>query len=268
MKRTKSQTMSSENVRCYLSYFVTGFGLLGVLALAVLILRSAAEGEESDTAKLLLSSILPLLGTWVGTVLAYYFAKENFESAARATKELAGIDEKLRSVPATTAMIPIAEAETRQLKPDEKPEDLKLTDLITQMTQAKHHRLPVLDEKGAAVYIIHLSTLNDFVASQALGAAAAATPAAPAGDAAAAATPAAPGVAGLTIADLRNQRAELFRMINAWTCVQRTATLADAKQMMDGLRDCSDVFVTESGQFDEPVIGWITNAKISLHSKA
>ena len=69
----------------------------GVLGLAVLIMLTATAGQESDTAKLLLSSILPLLGTWVGTVLAYYFAKENFESAARATGRLAGI-EKLRSI--------------------------------------------------------------------------------------------------------------------------------------------------------------------------
>jgi hypothetical protein len=243
------QTTFAEKVRCYLGIIITIAGILGVTIIAIVIMIVAETGKKSETAQFLLTSLLPVIGTWVGTVLAYYFAKENFESAARTTKELAGIDERLRSVPVTTAMIEIGKADKLQLKKSQDPESLKLKDLIDQMTKAKRQRLPVLDEKGAPVYIIHLSSLTDFVARQALGAAGAA-------------------VAGLTIADLKNQRADLFRMIGAWACVKRTATLADAKQTMDALRNCSDVFVTESGRIDEPVIGWVTNAEIALHSKA
>jgi hypothetical protein len=245
----KRRTMSSENVRCWLSYIVTGFGVLGVLGLAVLIMLTAAAGEEGDTAKLLLSSILPLLGTWVGMVLAYYFAKENFESAARATEKLAGL-EKLRSVPVTTAMIPVAQADKRQLKAGETAEGLLLKDLVDQMAKAKRNRLPVLDEKGKAVYVIHLSSVTDFIAEKSL----------------AGTKP--DDVAKLTIADLKTARTDLFDRIRAWVCVPRDGTLADAKTAMEGLPNCSDVFVTESGRTDEPVIGWVTNVEIAFHSKA
>ncbi len=246
----KRQIISSENVRCWLSYIVTGFGVLGVVALGVAIMWTAEPNQKSDMAKLLLSSILPLLGTWVGTVLAFYFAKENFESAARATEKLAGIEERLRSVPVATAMILIGKAERRQLKAGEKPEDLKIKELVEQMTKAKRQRLPVLDEKGAALYIIHLSSLTEFIARESLRGA-------PPAD-----------IEKLTIGQLKVSAKDLFDKIVAWRPVPRGGTLADAKRAMESQADCSDVFVTESGGADEPVLGWVTNADIALHSKA
>jgi len=47
-------------------------------------------------------SVLPLLGVWVGTLLAYYFSKENFEAATKSVTEMAreiGGMEKLRAIP-------------------------------------------------------------------------------------------------------------------------------------------------------------------------
>jgi len=116
--------------------------------------------------------------------------------------------------------------------------------------QPKRNRLPVFTEKGAAVYVIHLSSLTDFVAQKFL------------------AGLKAEEIAALTVAELKSQRTGLFNRIRAWTCVARTGTLADAKQAMEGSPHCSDVFVTDSGRPDEPVIGWVTNVEIALHSKA
>src|SRR5207249_1769896 len=41
------------------------------------------------------------------------------------------------------------------------------------------------------------------------------------------------------------------------------ATLAAAKQAMEKTPQCQDVFVTASGQPDEPVVGWLTNVDIT-----
>jgi hypothetical protein len=148
-------------------------------------------------------------------------------------------------------MIPIAKADKRKLQPGEDPESLNLKELITQMTKAKRNRLPVLDDKGAGVYVIHLSSLTDFVAERSLGGM----------------DP--KDIEKLTIADLtKHSRTDLLDKIRAWRCVPRAATLADAKTAMEGLSDCSDVFVTESGGKEEPVIGWVTNVEIAFHSKA
>ncbi len=239
-----------EWVRGWLGIGIVVFGIVGVTAIAITIMCVADPKKSDETAKLLLSSVLPLLGTWVGTVLAYYFAKESMETATRTTRELAGIEEKLRSVAVTTAMIPIGQADKLQMKRNQDPEKLVLKDLIDQMVKAKRNRLPVLSETGAAMYVIHRSTLTEYVAEKALGAAAGAAP------------------PSLTIADLKNERSDLFKKINAWACVGQAMTLAHAKQSMEAVADCSDVFVTESGRSDEPVVGWITNVEISRHAKA
>ena len=46
------------------------------------------------------------------------------------------------------------------------------------------------------------------------------------------------------------------------------ATLGDAKATMEKTKNCQDVFVTENGRADEPVIGWLPNTDISKHAKA
>ena len=155
-------------------------------------------------------------------------------------------------MPVTAAMIRMEKKDTakRRLNAGEKPEDLKIKELVEEMNKAKRQRLPVLDEKGAAVYIIHLSTLTEFVAQKSLGGTAPAD------------------IEKLTIGQLKADAKDLFDKILAWKPVPRGGTLADAKKAMEALRDCSDVFVTESGQANEPVLGWVTNADIALYSKA
>ena len=58
---------------------VASFGGVFILS-AVLIVNSA---EEAEMQRLVFTTVLPLIGTWVGTVLAFYFSRENFESARR-----------------------------------------------------------------------------------------------------------------------------------------------------------------------------------------
>jgi hypothetical protein len=239
----------TERVRSWLGIIVVLWGIAALTVFGVAVIVVAQATEKLETTKTLLASLLPVLGTWVGTVLAYYFAKENFESAARTTKELVGVEEKLRSVPVTTAMIAIDKADKVQIKKDQDAEKLVLKDLLQKMDATKRNRLPVLSAAGAAIYVIHRSSLTEFVAQHSLEAAA--------------------GTAAttLTIGDLKNKRADLFCAIGGWASVKRDATLADAKKAMEAVPNCSDAFVTDSGRPSEPVVGWITNVEIWLHSK-
>jgi hypothetical protein len=41
--------------------------------------------------------------------------------------------------------------------------------------------------------------------------------------------------------------------------VSEECTLAEVKAKMDSIPDCRDVFVTQNGDKDEPVLGWVTN---------
>src|SRR5262249_1611345 len=94
-------------------------GYRNILALAVLIASVTGisllsitiiwkSGNTEESAKTVLTSVLPLLGSWVGTILAFYFSKENFEAATRSVTELAKQitpQEKLQSTPVRDKMI-------------------------------------------------------------------------------------------------------------------------------------------------------------------
>jgi len=49
--------------------------------------------------------------------------------------------------------------------------------------------------------------------------------------------------------------------------VSSKTTLGDAKAAMEKTKNCQDVFVTENGRSEEPVIGWLTNTEILKHVK-
>jgi hypothetical protein len=61
-----------------------------------------AGRNRAETSRLVFSSVLPLLGTWVGTVLAFYFARENLAAATESTLRLAGLE---TTTPVTNVMI-------------------------------------------------------------------------------------------------------------------------------------------------------------------
>jgi len=62
---------------------VSAIGGLVVLAATIICLDKASAKE-------VFNSLLPMFGTWVGTLLAFYFSKDNFEAATRSVTNMAG----------------------------------------------------------------------------------------------------------------------------------------------------------------------------------
>jgi hypothetical protein len=204
----------------------------------------------------------------VGTVLAFYFAKDNFEAASRSTKEILGIEQKLRSIPVKDAMIPIDKIDAfklgasiavpasgalpaRTVALPASADAILVDDALDYLAAKQRNRLPILDANGAGKYVIHVSTLDKFRSRQLR---------LPANSPAAAAK--------WTLNDLRVNDPDSFKAILAWATVGETATLADAKHAMETTPDCIDVLVTKSGKGDSPVVGWLTNIEIGQRSKA
>jgi hypothetical protein len=72
----------------------------------------------------------------------------------------------------------------------------------------------------------------------------------------------------LTLQYLLDDDTDLKRMFETtFATVAEDATLADAKIVMDKLPQCLDVFVTENGIRNEPIIGWLTNLIITESAK-
>jgi hypothetical protein len=259
-KKSRSSIMSNgteqaiasaadQQTRNRIAFWITFGGLIAVTILGAFVILLATKNDRGDASKLVFGSLLPLLGTWVGTVLAFYFAKANFESAAKNTKDLLGITERLRSTLFESVMLKMTDPSVikKTLVPPEKPESLKIAELVKIMRDNRRNRLPVLNSDSSPLFVIHLSTLTDFISTQAL-------------------TPGAKPVTDLTISDLQSLDPQLYQQILAWTCVKLGATLAEAKLAMETTPNCSDVFVTTSGRKSDPVVGWITNVEIGLRS--
>ncbi len=221
-----------------------------VSLVAVIILAGIAIHVEKGQAKDILTMVLPMIGTWVGTVLAFYFGKEQLEAATRSVTAIAREltpEEKLRSIKVTDKMIPRAAAHVAKDDPDK----LKLVDAVAGLEKEKKgNRLPVMTSDDKPRYVIHRSAIDRFIAKTA-----------------ASGSKSAADLQALTLKDLLGDPELESQLKNTFATVRETATLADAKRAMESIPWCQDVLVTRTGASDEPVIGWITNAIIEANSK-
>ena len=236
-----------RSTRFWLAIGLTGVSVLGVIVLSgITIWRSPVTDTELPMR--VMTTVLPLIGTWVGTVLAYYFSKENFEAATRSTAELVRQLtplERLKSIPVRQKMIAIKDVFFKSLPADEK---MLLVDIVDEMEKRKKgNRLPVLSDKSYPLYVLHRSTLDQYLAKEAR---------------------AGRDVKTLTLLALLNDAGMKDFLSTSFVTVKEDASLAEAKEVMEGKANCQDVFVTKAGGKDEEVRGLITNVIIQESSVA
>ncbi len=227
-------------------------GLTVVSVGAVVVLGVVIILKDGGKAEHVLSISLPLLGTWVGTVLAYYFSRENFESASRSVAAMAKAlttSEKLASLKVVDRMI---RNDPQTLFSRKEPTSgINLKQLLADMEAAKKgSRVPVFDSAGKVIrLVLHRSLIERFLSDRAL-----------------AGTPQGQ-LATLTLDDLLTVAA-LKNMAQGFAIVGDNDTLADAKKAMEDKKGdgCQDVFVTRGGKPTDEVIGWITNVIITNES--
>jgi hypothetical protein len=220
---------------------------LAVVTLSLVILGSAVW---SDKAKMddHLRLILPMIGTWVGVVLAFYFGKENLETATRSLTAIAKAstgDDRLQSISVKDKMIPRASMFFKSLPLAQ----VKLSDTLEEMTKAhKGERLPILGSAGEPAFVVHRSMIDKYLATTALNV-----------------TPA-PSLKTLTLEDLFRD-AEAQKIAASFQTLKDSGTLADAKRLIVADDSCQDVFITQDGTRTTPVIGWITNVIIEENAR-
>lgn len=219
------------------------FSVASVSALAITIV---VKGGDVQT---VMTAVLPLLGSWVGTVLAFYFSKDNFAAATRSVTELTRTitaQEKLQAILAKDKMILKSKMFSIPVTSDQ-----KLKDILDQLAQSrKGMRIPFLEQQDYPRYVIHRSIIDRFLAQKAL-------------------KPSTPPIKleDLTLGDLVNDPDWQEKIEQSIATVRENATLADVKAMMDRNPNCQDVFVTKAGTRDEPVLGWITNVIVEENTK-
>ena len=202
----------------------------------------------------LYTAILPLLASWVGTVLAFYFTKENFESANNNVKKL--VDqvttsaEKLKSIVAKSVMIDKVKISGFNYAEGKDDKAYKVKDLIGELDKTGRNRLPVFNPNGSIRFILHRSVLDRFVVKKTMKSA-----------------NAKPVDATIDALFKDKDDPDVKIYSQAFVVVGEEDSLAMAKRMMEGKTHALDVFVTKTGQANEPVTGWITNLIISENAK-
>jgi hypothetical protein len=235
-----------QNPRHFLAMTVT----LASVAV-VLLLAGLSIFKDGTKAGDVLAIVLPLLGTWVGTVLAYYFSRDNFEAASRSVEKMVSHVTAAETLAATLARTKMIQNDPQKLFSAKEPLDkIVLKDVMTELTRSKRgNRVPVFDAGGKlARLVVHRSLIERFLAGQALAGKTKAE------------------LEALSMADLLKDP-ELAKYAKAFVVVDESASLAKVKELMEALEHCQDAFVTRGGKPTDEVLGWITNVIIEENSK-
>lgn len=244
---------ADAETRNKLSFVIIKRVLLMIAVLVAISLIVAVTGgkDRFDYVKDILSIILPLLATWIGTVLAFYYSRVNIESAAKQTHELINkltSEQKLSGIDARDVMINMAGPGTEKLVIHEGTIDHVnlITDILNGILIKKDkNRLPIVDDRGVVLFIIHRSAIEQFI------------------------------VDAQNNKNFSREQLTLSAILEDghWKIIfQSFATirvddkLYEAKKAIDNNKYCDDVFVTEDGTPGTPARGWITNVIVGQHS--
>lgn len=229
---------------------ISGATILAI-SLAVLIgaaLRGADKLESAST--MVFNALLPLLGTWVGTVLAYYFSRKNFEAASQSVERMVTLttEQKLAQIFVEKEMLRPGQITLYRIPTSKTAKDVPLKDLLA-LIGPSVTRIPVVDAGGVVQYILHQSGLYKFVADKALAGKSQAD------------------IDKLTLQDLVDD-ATLKNWVANIVYVPASASVGVAKATMEAQKGCQDLIATKTGAKDEPMLGWMTNVQIASLSKA
>lgn len=222
--------------------FVSSFLLIALIVFGVFLTSS----DKDKASELIITSILPVIGAWVGAVIAFYFSSKNLESATNSVRNLfndVSPTDKLKSIPIKDKMILRSQMIVFQTDDDKIP----LYDIISKLDKEKKNRAPVLDSKNYPRYVIHRSIIDKFLTEKAINSSTAQV-----------------DLSKITLADLISDQQDLKHL---WGTISEDSTLAEAKKVMDGIKDCQDLFVTKNGTEKEEVTGWMTNVIIEDNLK-
>lgn len=180
-----------------------------------------------------------------GTILAYFFARENFEAASRSMNQLvqtvqrqATALEKLKAIPVIQAMVPLNLMIVNDNQSDTLSNALRLLD------DKGIKRLPILDKTDRPIALTYKEHILDFLYRVNVGKTEAEKE-------------------SLTVQNLL----EASKYKREYALVSEQANLSDAKCEMDKIRNCRDIFVTKTGTPNEPVVGLLIDTDILKYAQ-
>jgi hypothetical protein len=240
-------TTAADKLRNWLALWVSISSIVVILIFGVVVI-AWSDGKRDEAIRLVWTGVLPLVGSWVGTILAYFFSNESLRTATQTVTTLTQhltAQERLRATKVRDKMI----RRTDFKSVDNRPLDqIPVTDARQKLETAKVNRLIVLDANDLPKLVVHRSFIDRYLAGKAL------------------VQPPA-NLANLTLKNLVDDPAFQPLLTSTFETVREEATLEEAKAKMDQTPNCQDIFVTRTGSRSEAVLGWITNVIIEENAK-
>jgi hypothetical protein len=151
----------------------------------------------------------------------------------------------LAATPVNARMIPVSDIVYHHI--EQMPlSSTKVRDLAVRFKNERRTRMPFVDGSYRVQMIVHRSMIDQYLASKITD---------PDPDI---------NVADITIADMLGKEPELKSLFEtSFRFVGKGTRLIDVKTILGTNPSIQDVFVTETGKQDEPLLGWITNAMMA-----
>jgi len=222
------------------------YGILVFATLAITVLAAIAIINDSANTMTIFNIVLPVFASWVGTILAFYFGRENFESANQQVRELVQrlTPGERAKKPVTSIMRPLFNMAYFQIPKGKTEKDITLSELLGKFSSSIT-RLPITDADKKPKYIVHESSINKYILSG--------------------------GKEADTLEKFittQKKAGFVFGVDKGFVVVSEQSTLTISKQKMDKIPSCQDIFVTKEGKPDEPLIGWISNVRMAKYLEA
>lgn len=209
--------------------------IIVIMATSVIIIAERNTTPEEPATLLvkdIFNAVLPVLATWVGTVIAFYFGRENYETA---NKQLTAIVSKItpelyNEVPVKQVMIDL----NTMFKYCTGSTTTTLNDLAHDFqNNTDKSRLPILDSSNKPLYIIHKSEYTRLMTISTNGI--------------------------LTIDSFKQYG---LNEPKGFVVISENASLKDAQLACAKIKTCKDVFITKGGTSSEGLLGWLTDDRI------
>jgi len=150
----------------------------------------------------------------------------------------------MSATPAVTRMVKREDMLCKVIAPGSES-TVNIVELLTELDDKQFNRIPFLDSNGSLVYIAHRSMLDQFISRRLRRGGAA-------------------DLQSVTMATVFEEAAQFRDMFTDTAAfVSCGANMADAKRAMESVKGCYDVFITNSGDKQEPVLGWLTDVTIA-----
>lgn len=221
--------------------------ILAASAVAITLLAIVAVWVDPKNNALTIFNItLPVFSSWVGTVLAFYFGRENFESANSQVRQMINkLSPEERAAAPIASIMRKADVTTHVKLPAADGEaSLTVKDLRERLV-GDVTRLPVVDPAMVPRYLIHGSSIDRYLAGGGKDT----------------------DTLAAFIADCAG-KGTAFDAGHGFILAAANDTIAAAKTRLAQVPSCQDIFITETGKPDQPLVGWVSNVRLSKFLQA